>query len=114
MVRKAADSRPRSRNFSLRVGLLLCGKTANGRSCRDVLGAIGFDFSRGRLDSSTHPFTLIAGQNDVRLTIRVDEADPTLALLAVLHEGGHAIYDRGFAPADSNSLLGDSTGMADA
>jgi carboxypeptidase Taq len=79
--------------------------------CRQLLASIGFEFARGRLDRSTHPFTLFAGVNDVRITIRVDESDPTEAVLAALHEGGHGLYDQGFDPADRDSLLGEAPSM---
>jgi carboxypeptidase Taq len=79
--------------------------------CRKLLTAIGFQFERGRLDRSTHPFTLYAGKNDVRLTIRVDESNLLTTVLATLHEGGHALYDQGFASGDSDSLLGDAPSM---
>jgi carboxypeptidase Taq len=79
--------------------------------CRRILTAIGFDFERGRLDRSTHPFTMDAGRNDIRLTIRTSEDDPSKAVLALLHEGGHALYDQGFAAADRDSLLGEAPSM---
>jgi carboxypeptidase Taq len=79
--------------------------------CRQVLEAIGFEFERGRLDRSTHPFTLFAGAHDVRLTIRVREDDLTAAVLTALHEGGHGLYDQGFAAEDRDSLLGDAPSM---
>src|SRR5262249_12409351 len=34
---------------------------AQWKLCRRILNAIGFDFARGRLDRSTHPFALMAG-----------------------------------------------------
>ncbi len=77
-----------------------------------VLKAIGFDFSRGRLDPSTHPFTMQAGMDDVRVTSRVDEADLSSGLLATLHEGGHALYDQGFRAADRETLLADGASSA--
>ncbi len=59
---------------------------------------LGFDFSRGRLDISHHPFC--GGvPDDVRITTRYDEADFTSALMGVLHETGHALYEQGL-PAD--------------
>jgi carboxypeptidase Taq len=79
--------------------------------CRSLLAAIGFQFDRGRVDRSTHPFTLYAGSSDVRLTIRPDESDILSCVLAALHEGGHGLYDQGFNPADRNSLLGDAPSM---
>jgi carboxypeptidase Taq len=79
--------------------------------CRSLLTAMGFAFERGRLDRSTHPFTLYAGANDVRLTIRVDETDLPSAVLATLHEGGHGLYDQGFDPADRDTLLAEAPSM---
>ena len=76
--------------------------------CRRLLAAMGFDFERGRLDRSTHPFTLFAGADDVRLTIRVDETDLPAAVLTALHEGGHGLYDQGFDPDDRDTLLGEA------
>jgi carboxypeptidase Taq len=79
--------------------------------CRSLLVDMGFDFTRGRVDRSTHPFTLMAGADDVRLTIRIAEENPVSALFATLHEGGHALYDQGFAPELAGTLLADGPGM---
>jgi carboxypeptidase Taq len=80
--------------------------------CRHVLTAMGFDFKRGRLDRSTHPFSADAGTNDTRLTIRADESDLAFAVLAAVHEGGHGLYDQGLDPADRDSLLGHLQSMS--
>jgi carboxypeptidase Taq len=87
------------------------GERAQWELCRHVLKTIGFEFERGRLDRSTHPFTLFAGAHDVRMTIRDREDDVTAAVLTALHEGGHGLYDQGFAESDRNSLLGDAPSM---
>jgi carboxypeptidase Taq len=79
--------------------------------CRRVLGAIGFDFQRGRLDRATHPFTLLAGTHDVRLTLHVREDDLARTILTALHEGGHGLYDQGFMATDRDSLLGEAPSM---
>ncbi|MDH4313331.1 MAG: carboxypeptidase M32 [Gammaproteobacteria bacterium] len=79
--------------------------------CRKVLLDMGFDFTRGRIDLSTHPFTLMASPNDVRLTIRSDLRNPMPALFATLHEGGHALYDQGFGSELRNTLLAEGPGM---
>jgi carboxypeptidase Taq len=78
---------------------------------RQLLAAMGFAFERGRLDRSTHPFSLLAGANDVRLTIRVDQGDLSTAVLAALHEGGHGLYDQGFDPNDRDTLLAEAPSM---
>ena len=55
------------------------------------LAAAGFDFARGRLDRSTHPFTLYAGVNDVRLTIAA--ASEMLEHRLDYEENPHDHYD---------------------
>lgn len=84
---------------------------AQAALCRQLLVDMGFDFTRGRLDRSTHPFTLTAGGHDIRLTIRVFEDTPLPALFATLHEGGHGLYDQGFPPELEGTLLADAPGM---
>ena len=58
-----------------------------------MMQAAGFDFSKGRLDISLHPFCGGA-THDVRLTTRYDEDDFTKALMGVMHETGHALYEQ--------------------
>ncbi len=55
---------------------------------------LGFDFAHGRLDVSLHPFCG-GSSDDVRITTRYDESDFTSSLMGVLHETGHALYERG-------------------
>src|SRR5262249_50066996 len=81
------------------------------RFCAGVLGDIGFDFERGRYDRSAHPFTTTAGEDDIRVTLRVDEANPLSALFTILHEGGHALYEQGFAPELRGTVLAEGQGM---
>ncbi|HWB20282.1 MAG TPA: carboxypeptidase M32, partial [Phycisphaerales bacterium] len=60
-----------------------------------VAGAIGFDFNRGRMDTSTHPFCGGSHCNDVRITTRYKDDCVNDALGSVMHECGHAIYEQG-------------------
>ncbi len=72
---------------------------------------LGFDFHHGRLDVSLHPFCG-GTPEDVRITTRYDETDFTTALMGVLHETGHALYERGL-PADwRGQPVGQARGMA--
>ncbi len=57
--------------------------------------AIGFDFDRGRLDVTHHPFCAGMGPNDCRITTRYDEHFFPSAFFGILHEAGHGIYDQG-------------------
>jgi carboxypeptidase Taq len=63
-----------------------------------MLADIGFDFEAGRQDRSAHPFTTTIALHDIRLTTRIDEADPFSGLSSTLHEAGHGLYDQGFDP----------------
>ncbi len=64
---------------------------------------IGFDFKRGRIDSSAHPFCSGFGPGDCRLTTRYHDHHFPSAFFGVLHESGHGIYDQGL-PVDSFGL----------
>ena len=56
---------------------------------------IGFDYSRGRLDVTHHPFCTEIGPDDVRITTRFDESFFNMAFFGSLHEAGHGIYEQG-------------------
>ena len=75
------------------------------------MSALGFDFDHGRLDESHHPFCG-GTYDDVRLTTRYDEADFTSALMGVLHETGHALYDQGLPKAWRGQPVGGDRGMS--
>lgn len=76
-----------------------------------MMTALGFDFTRGRLDVSLHPFC--GGANDdVRITTRYDEADLLKALNGVLHETGHALYEQNRPRDWLSQPVGASRGMA--
>ncbi len=76
-----------------------------------LMRQVGFDFARGRLDVSLHPFCGGA-DDDVRLTTRYDEADFTSALMGVLHETGHALYELGRPRDLRGQPAGRALGMA--
>jgi carboxypeptidase Taq len=78
--------------------------------CRTLLGVVGFDFQHGRLDTSHHPFCGGVPE-DVRITTRYREDDFVQSLMGVLHECGHALYERGLPPAWRNQPVGTSRGM---
>jgi carboxypeptidase Taq len=59
---------------------------------------IGFEFNRGRLDVTHHPFCGGAGPHDCRITTRYDEAFFSSAFFGTLHEAGHGIYEQGLRP----------------
>lgn len=71
---------------------------------------LGFDFTHGRLDVSTHPFC--GGvPTDVRITTRYDESDFMKALLGVIHETGHARYEQNLPKAWAGLPVGEARSM---
>ena len=73
--------------------------------------ALGFDFDHGRLDISLHPFCG-GTPDDVRITTRYDENDFTSSLMGVLHETGHALYERGLPKPWRGQPVGEALGMS--
>lgn len=76
-----------------------------------LMRALGFDEARGRLDISLHPFCGGA-TDDVRITTRYDETDFSRALMGVLHETGHALYEQGRPAAWRHQPVGSARGMS--
>jgi carboxypeptidase Taq len=79
--------------------------------CRRLSERVGLDYDHARLDESLHPFCG-GTPADVRLTTFYDAADVSKALLGVLHETGHALYERGLPAAFARQPVGDAAGMA--
>jgi carboxypeptidase Taq len=78
--------------------------------CRRVAERIGLDFEHARLDRSAHPFSG-GSPTDVRITTRYDTADFSQAIMAVIHETGHALYERGLPLAYARQPVGEAAGM---
>jgi carboxypeptidase Taq len=73
---------------------------------REALSMLGYDWDRGRLDTSSHPFTS-GTQFDARVTTRFDPSAPLDALTATIHEFGHAAYQLGLPDDAYGTPLGD-------
>ena len=76
----------------------------------DLARSYGYDFDRGRLDQAVHPFSSGSGA-DVRITTRVDEADPLNCLYSTIHEVGHACYEQSIDPDYALSAIGMGASM---
>lgn len=61
----------------------------------DVVRQMGYDFKRGRLDKTHHPFQTKFSLGDVRITTRVKENSLAESLFSIVHEAGHAMYEQG-------------------
>jgi len=62
--------------------------------CERLMKLLQFDFERGRLDVSTHPFSGGVPE-DVRLTTRYSESEFAPSLMGTIHETGHGRYEQG-------------------
>lgn len=73
---------------------------------RRVTEAMGFDYGRGRIDTSAHPFCSGTSPGDVRITARYKNDDFGEALAAGMHEAGHALYEQGLPTEHTGTPLG--------
>ncbi len=76
-----------------------------------VAAAIGFDFSRGRLDVTAHPFCSGIGPGDCRITTRYDEHHFSEAFSGILHEVGHGLYEQGLDAAHYGTPMGEAVSL---
>ena len=71
---------------------------------------VGFDFHRGAMAVSAHPFTTALHNHDVRLTTHYDRwVDHSM--FSVIHESGHGIYEQGIADSLTQTPAGEGTSM---
>lgn len=78
---------------------------------RTVVQRLGYDFTKGDLSRSTHPFTVPLDRNDVRITNRYDVHAFQMSLLGGIHEAGHGLYMQNFNPAYDYTPLADAPSM---
>ena len=78
---------------------------------KTVLQGMQYDFTRGRLDVSAHPFTTTLGGDDVRITTRYQEHFFKAGIFGIIHECGHALYELGFANDLKQSVLADGASL---
>ncbi|MCW3473355.1 carboxypeptidase M32 [Limobrevibacterium gyesilva] len=79
--------------------------------CRRLSERAGLEPAHARLDRSAHPFCG-GTPTDVRITTRYDEADLSMSLMGVMHETGHALYERGLPASFARQPVGQAAGMA--
>ncbi|MDP6466989.1 MAG: carboxypeptidase M32 [Pirellulaceae bacterium] len=92
LVAAIAGSSRRPKLEILRREFAIADQQAFGRQ---AAAKIGFDFQRGRLDVTDHPFCAEMGPDDCRITTRYDDHFFPMAFFGILHEAGHGIYDQG-------------------
>jgi carboxypeptidase Taq len=79
---------------------------------RAIAADLGYDFQRGRIDRTPHPFTTSFSVNDVRITTRFNRRVLAEALFSTIHESGHAMYEQGSDQKLEATPLAGGAGMS--
>ena len=78
---------------------------------REVTERLGFNYRRGRIDRSLHPFCS-GNAFDTRMTTRFFKDNPLDSLFSSIHETGHGLYEQGLPHEHIGTALGEAAGMA--
>jgi carboxypeptidase Taq len=106
LVRRIAASPVKARRDLLRG----CPVEQQGIFLREVTAKLGFDYRRGRIDVSVHPFCSGTG-SDTRMTTRFDPDSPLKSLFGSIHETGHGLYEQGQPREHAGTALAQHAGM---
>ena len=79
---------------------------------RTISKDMGFDYDKGRMDISVHPFCGGGHPTDVRITTRYRSENFIESLFAVIHETGHGLYEQGRMPGFLDLPVSESLTMA--
>jgi carboxypeptidase Taq len=88
-----------------------CPIPVQKKIAKDLAQLINYDLSAGRIDEAVHPFTT-GFYDDVRLTLAYNENDFSASFFAMLHEGGHALYEQNLPPEYKYQPIGFSCSSA--
>lgn len=78
---------------------------------RFIAEYVGFDFEKGVLAESAHPFTTNLHNEDVRITTNYEKHNLEGALFSVIHEAGHGIYELGIRNDLTQTPVGTGASM---
>lgn len=71
-----------------------------------------FDFDRGAMAESEHPFTWNTNCDNVRITNHFHINDFSSSLFSAIHEFGHALYEQNVDPKYNDTFIGGGVSMA--
>jgi carboxypeptidase Taq len=108
LAARIAAASPRPEVAILRRPVPLEGQRKFGER---VAEAVGFSFSRGRLDLGVHPCCTSIGPGDCRIGLHFDLRDFVGGVLTVLHEVGHGLYEQGLDPEFYGMPMGEATSV---
>lgn len=73
---------------------------------RERATTLGFEFDRGRLDVTSHPFCTGINPGDCRILTRYEVHHPLESFFGTLHETGHGLYEQGLPAEHWGTPLG--------
>lgn len=76
-----------------------------------VIQQFGYDFERGRIDISVHPFSTSFSNDDARITTRIYPDFLNPCLFGTFHEAGHAMYEQGSPTELDGTPIGGGTSL---
>ncbi len=78
---------------------------------KEVAQDLNFDFRKGRIDASLHPFSVGIHPTDSRITSRYKTDDPLELIWSGIHEVGHSLYEQGLNPKYFGLPQGESVSL---
>lgn len=72
---------------------------------------VGFDFKKGVLAESAHPFTTNLHNHDVRITTHIHKNNLESSIFSVIHECGHGIYEMNIDDEITQTPVGGGSSM---
>lgn len=72
---------------------------------------VGFDFRKGVLAESAHPFTTNLHNHDVRITTHIYENNLESSIFSMIHECGHGIYEMNIDDSITQTPIGGGSSM---
>lgn len=106
LIKKITKSRTYVEHLSFIDGKTQYPIPEQEKILKHIVKQMGFDFSRGRVAVSPHPFTIQLGQHDVRLTTFYNQHDFRESFTSAMHEAGHGLYELGVNSAFHTTPLG--------
>jgi hypothetical protein len=79
------------------------------RFSKELLKFNGFDFERGSLSTTEHPFTAQLSYNDTRVTTHYYETNFISNMYSIIHEGGHALFGQNIPEEVFTKHLGEGS-----
>lgn len=105
------DIRGSSRQIESAVTKIKLPISSQENMVRAISEQMGFDFNRGRLDRSAHPFCGGSHYADVRITTRFSGDNFLDALGSTMHEAGHGLYEQGLLAEHLGTPMGTAVSL---